>query len=54
MSKNFNEVLVPSLGVNENSGTIIEWVINRGSYVNVGDRIGVVETTKVAIEIEAF
>jgi sugar O-acyltransferase (sialic acid O-acetyltransferase NeuD family) len=53
MSNDFSEILVPSLGVNESSGTLIEWVIDQGSYVNLGDLIAIIETTKVAVEVEA-
>ena len=53
MSDESCEITVPTLGVNESSGSLIEWRVKRGSLVNFGDLIGVIETTKIAVEIES-
>jgi len=49
----FVEVNILALGVNESTGTFSEWLIDKGQKVSQGDLIAVIETTKVAIEVEA-
>ena len=53
MSESYFEQLVPSLGVNESEGLIQEWTCTRGQFVNEGEIIALVETTKVTVEVEA-
>ena len=53
MADEFYEINVPSLGVNEDSGQLIEWQVERGSLIDIGDIIAIVETTKVVVEIES-
>ena len=48
------EFLMPSLGSDMETGTLIEWQKQPGDTVTRGDIIAVVETQKGAIEIEAF
>jgi len=46
--------LMPSLGSDMESGTLVEWEKNPGDAICRGDVLAVVETQKGAIEIEAF
>ncbi len=48
------EFLMPSLGSDMETGTLIEWQKKPGDTVTRGDIIAVVETQKGAIEIEVF
>lgn len=48
------EFLMPSLGSDMETGTLIEWEKNVGETVTRGDIIAVVETQKGAIEIEVY
>lgn len=48
------EFLMPSLGSDMETGTLIEWQKEPGEIVSRGDIIAVVETQKGAIEIEVF
>ncbi|MHB1206301.1 MAG: dihydrolipoamide acetyltransferase family protein, partial [Rhodospirillaceae bacterium] len=46
--------VMPSLGADMESGTLIEWLKQPGDKVHRGDVVAVVETQKGAIEIEIF
>ncbi|MDJ0992730.1 MAG: dihydrolipoamide acetyltransferase family protein [Dinoroseobacter sp.] len=46
--------VMPSLGSDMESGTLVEWTIKPGDTVKRGDVVAVVETQKGAIEIEIF
>ncbi len=48
------EFKMPSLGADMKAGTLIEWRVGEGDYVEKGDVIAEVETEKGAIEIEVF
>ncbi|NND90298.1 MAG: 2-oxo acid dehydrogenase subunit E2 [Granulosicoccus sp.] len=48
------EFLMPSLGSDMETGTLIEWQKKPGDTVSRGDIVAVVETQKGAIEIEAY
>lgn len=48
------EFLMPSLGADMESGTLVEWLVSPGAALRRGDIIAVVETQKGAIEIESF
>jgi NADH/NAD ratio-sensing transcriptional regulator Rex len=50
---NYIEVPLPHLGVNDITAKIVEWHINEGDYVNKGEIICTVETTKSIFDIEA-
>jgi pyruvate dehydrogenase E2 component (dihydrolipoamide acetyltransferase) len=47
------EILMPKLGLTMVEGTIIQWFVNEGDHVNVGDRLFEVETDKLTNEIIA-
>jgi pyruvate dehydrogenase E2 component (dihydrolipoyllysine-residue acetyltransferase) len=46
--------VMPSLGADMESGTLVEWLVKPGDTVHRGDVVAVVETQKGAIEIEIF
>jgi pyruvate dehydrogenase E2 component (dihydrolipoamide acetyltransferase) len=48
------DFLMPSLGADMETGTVVEWRVKPGSPVKKGDVIAVVETHKGAIEVECF
>lgn len=48
------EFLMPSLGADMESGTIVEWKIKPGDEVQRGDIVAVVDTEKSDIEVEIF
>jgi len=48
------EFVMPSLGADMESGTLIEWLVKPGDAVHRGDIIAVVETDKGAIDVEIF
>lgn len=47
------EVMLPKLGMNTDSATIVTWLRAEGDHVSVGDPLAEVETDKAAIELEA-
>jgi len=48
------EFRMPSLGPDMEAGTLVEWLVKPGDWVEHGDIVAVVETQKGAIEIETF
>jgi len=48
------DFLMPTLGADMESGTLVEWKVKVGDRVKKGDLIAVVETVKGAIDIEVF
>lgn len=48
------EFLMPSLGADMDSGTLLEWLIKPGDEVHKGDIVAVVDTAKAAVEVECF
>ncbi|HEX6248862.1 MAG TPA: dihydrolipoamide acetyltransferase family protein [Nocardioidaceae bacterium] len=48
------EFTMPSLGADMDSGTLVEWLVEKGDRVRRGDPIAVVDTDKSAIEVESF
>ncbi|MFD5246114.1 2-oxo acid dehydrogenase subunit E2 [Amycolatopsis sp. NPDC058340] len=48
------DFLMPSLGADMDSGTVIEWLVAPGDEVHRGDIVAVVDTAKAAIEVECF
>lgn len=46
-------VLMPKIGLTMTEGTVIEWNKKEGEWVNKGEVLFVVETEKVAFEVEA-
>ncbi len=47
------EVFMPALGIAQDSGKLIEWLVQEGEKVNKGQPIMVIETDKTTVEIEA-
>lgn len=47
------DYLMPKLAMAMNEGTISEWLVSDGSYVNAGDPLATVETEKVAYDVES-
>ena len=48
------EFLMPSLGADMESGTLVSWLVKPGQQVKRGDLVCVVETQKGAIDVEIF
>ena len=48
------EFLMPSLGPDMASGTLVEWRVNPGDVVKRGNVIALVETSKGVIDVEVF
>ncbi|MEZ5091764.1 biotin/lipoyl-containing protein [Nocardioides sp.] len=49
-----SDFTMPSLGADMDQGTVIEWLVAPGDVVHKGDPMAVVDTSKSAIEVEAF
>jgi pyruvate dehydrogenase E2 component (dihydrolipoamide acetyltransferase) len=47
------EVIMPKVDMDQETGTVVEWYKNNGEYVNTGDVILVIETDKVAVDVES-
>jgi pyruvate dehydrogenase E2 component (dihydrolipoamide acetyltransferase) len=47
-------VMMPKLGFDMASGTLVNWVKDIGDAVNKGDILVEVETDKATVEVEAF
>ncbi|SDT80535.1 2-oxo acid dehydrogenase subunit E2 [Actinoplanes derwentensis] len=47
-----HEIRVPRLNANDTTYTLVEWLQHDGAYVEAGDPIAVVETTKATEELE--
>ena len=45
---------IPSLGADMEFGTLVEWLIKPGTWVNRGDIVATIETQKGLFEIETF
>lgn len=48
------DLLLPSLGPDMESGTVLEWRVGPGDRVQKGDIVAVVDTEKAALDIESF
>jgi pyruvate dehydrogenase E2 component (dihydrolipoamide acetyltransferase) len=48
------EFLMPSLGADMDSGTVLEWRVRPGDTVHRGDIVAVVDTDKSTIDVEVF
>ena len=48
------EFIMPSLGADMESGTLLEWLVKPGATVKRGDIMAVVATEKGEIEVEVF
>jgi pyruvate dehydrogenase E2 component (dihydrolipoamide acetyltransferase) len=48
------EFLMPSLGADMESGTLLEWYVKPGDAVKRGDIVALVDTSKAEIEVEIF
>ena len=47
------DVIMPALGMNQNTGKILSWLKSKGDPVKVGDPLMEVETDKAIVEVEA-
>lgn len=47
------EIKMPRIGTNDDCVTLAQWLVKNGEYINKGQVIAVVETTKEANELEA-
>jgi pyruvate dehydrogenase E2 component (dihydrolipoamide acetyltransferase) len=47
------EIFMPALGMNQDTGKIIEWLAQEGQEVMKGQPVMVVETDKATVELEA-
>lgn len=48
------EVIMPKVDMDQETGTVVEWKKNDGDNVEVGEIILVIETDKVAIDVESM
>lgn len=48
-----HEVIMPALGMAQDTGLIVSWLKNEGDKVDVGDALMEVETDKATMEVEA-
>jgi pyruvate dehydrogenase E2 component (dihydrolipoamide acetyltransferase) len=48
------EFLMPSLGADMDTGTLLEWRVQPGDTVQRGDIVAVVDTDKSTIDVEVF
>ncbi|MBF0193505.1 MAG: 2-oxo acid dehydrogenase subunit E2 [Magnetococcales bacterium] len=46
-------IIVPQINVNDTSVFVVEWLVDAGSKVEVGDPVVAVETSKSVVEVEA-
>ena len=53
MSTNITEIVLPQLGANDQTVTIVEWLVTEGDEVTVGTELATLETTKASIQLEA-
>ncbi len=49
-----SDFLMPSLGADMDTGTLLEWYVKPGDAVKRGDIVALVDTSKAEIEIEIF
>ena len=52
-SGNITPILMPKWGLSMDQGLLTEWLVEDGAEITVGDEIAVVETDKIAGEVEA-
>ncbi|PKO32462.1 MAG: 2-oxo acid dehydrogenase subunit E2 [Betaproteobacteria bacterium HGW-Betaproteobacteria-9] len=48
------DFLMPALGADMETGTVVQWLVEPGARVKPGDVVAVVETHKGAIDVECF
>lgn len=48
------DFLMPALGADMETGTVVQWLVQPGDHVKPGDVVAVVETHKGAIDVECF
>ena len=47
------EVILPKVDMDQETGTVVEWTKTDGQQVKEGETILVIETDKIAIDVEA-
>ena len=50
---NITPVLMPKWGLSMSEGVLVDWLVDEGAEINVGDEIMEVETDKIASAVEA-
>lgn len=53
MDKQVHVISLPKTEVNDNNATIVEWLIEDNSHIEVGDKICTIETSKSVLDIES-
>jgi len=48
-----NEMIMPKVDTDQETGTVLEWLKTEGQQVNEGETILVIETDKIAIDVES-
>jgi 3-oxoacyl-[acyl-carrier-protein] synthase III len=48
-----NEIRLPRVNVNEDTATIVAWIVDDGAQVAPGDAVCTIETNKAAVDLEA-
>ena len=52
-NKNYSKIILPQVGVNEDSANFLEWLVNEGEEVVKGQHLCTIETTKTTLDIES-
>lgn len=47
-------IIMPQVGQDIKTGTIVEWCVKENDYVNKGDIVAIVESDKATFEVEAY
>src|SRR5262245_48363720 len=47
------DVILPALGMAQDTGKIVEWLKAEGQFVTAGEPLVVIETDKAAVDLEA-
>ena len=47
------EMIMPKVDMDQETGTVVEWLKTNGQQVEEGETILVIETDKIAIDVEA-
>ncbi|MEY2907816.1 MAG: hypothetical protein RLZZ602_339, partial [Pseudomonadota bacterium] len=53
MANTVTEYVMPKLAMAMNEGTVADWLVQDGDYVEQGTPLATIETEKVAYDVEA-
>ncbi len=53
MNADFKTINVPQSDVNDLTSTLVEWHVSNDDYVNVGDKVCTMETSKLVFDVES-